>query len=84
MLQFSYKIVSSLILILFINTTQFAQEKTGNIVAYFGKEKVNEISEGKLLHVFQNGLALKIQDFSFNSSSFPTATSTIVFCAVTF
>ena len=73
MLQFSYKIVSSLILILFINTTQFAQEKTGNIVEYFGKEKVNEISEGKLLHVFQNGLALKIQDFSFNSSSFPTA-----------
>ena len=72
MLQYTYKKVSILILILLITTVQFAQEKTGNIVEYFGKEKVNEISEGKLLHVFKQGLALKIEDFSFNSSSFPT------------
>ncbi|UMB53072.1 prolyl oligopeptidase family serine peptidase [Lutibacter sp. A64] len=67
----NYKKVSSFILILLITTVQFAQQKTGNIVEYFGKEKVNEISEGKLLHVFKNGLSLKIQDFTFNSSSFP-------------
>ena len=58
-------------MILLITTVQFAQQKTGNIVEYFGKEKVNEISEGKLLHVFKSGLSLKIQDFTFNSSSFP-------------
>ncbi len=68
---YNYKKVSSFILILLITTVQFAQQKTGNIVEYFGKEKVNEISEGKLLHVFKNGLSLKIQDFTFNSSSFP-------------
>ncbi|UMB59587.1 prolyl oligopeptidase family serine peptidase [Lutibacter sp. A80] len=67
----NYKKVSSFVLILLITTVQFAQQKTGNIVEYFGKEKVNEISEGKLLHVFKNGLSLKIQDFTFNSSSFP-------------
>lgn len=68
---YNYKKVSSFILILLITTVQFAQQKTGNIVEYFGKEKVNEISEGKLLHVFKSGLSLKIQDFTFNSSSFP-------------
>lgn len=47
------------------------QQKTGNIVEYFGKEKVNEIKEGKLIHVFKKGLALKIESFNFNSSSFP-------------
>ncbi|WOD45275.1 alpha/beta hydrolase-fold protein [Hwangdonia lutea] len=48
-----------------------AQQRTGNIVEYFGKEKVNDIKEGKLLHVFTTGLALKFQNFRFNSSSFP-------------
>ena len=72
MLQYRFKKVLSLILILLITTAQFAQEKTGNIVEYFGKEKVDEISEGKLLHVFKKGLFLTIQDFSFNSSSFPS------------
>jgi len=67
----NYKKVSSLLLIILITTIQFAQQRTGNIVEYFGKEKVDEISEGKLLHVFKNGLALKIEDFSFNSASFP-------------
>jgi len=51
--------------------TVIAQQRTGNIVEYFGKEKVNDIKEGKLLHVFKTGLALKIQNFRFNSSSFP-------------
>ncbi|SFS39222.1 carboxylesterase family protein [Lutibacter maritimus] len=71
MFHFKFKKITCLFIIVFISTFQFAQQRTGNIVEYFGKEKVDEISEGKLLHVFENGLSLKIQDFSFNSSSFP-------------
>ncbi len=52
----------------------YAQQKTGNIVQYFGKEKINKINEGKLLHVFNKGLSLKVQDFTFKSSDFPVAT----------
>jgi len=50
--------------------TLFGQ-KTGNIVEYFGKEKVNEVSEGKVLHIFKTGLALQMPRFGFESSSFP-------------
>ncbi|MBJ2173904.1 prolyl oligopeptidase family serine peptidase [Aureibaculum sp. A20] len=46
-------------------------QKTGNIVEYFGKEKVNEVSEGNVLHVFKTGLALQMPRFGFESSSFP-------------
>ncbi|ALJ05295.1 alpha/beta hydrolase [Pseudalgibacter alginicilyticus] len=56
---------------LFMPFILIAQNKTGNIVEYFGKEKVDDINEGKLLHVFTSGLALKIQNFHFESSSFP-------------
>ena len=63
--------ISVAILFLLIQCFTYAQQKTGNLVEYFGKEKVEEINEGKLLHVFKKGLALKIQDFNFNSSSFP-------------
>ncbi|MCF7567409.1 alpha/beta hydrolase [Sabulilitoribacter arenilitoris] len=62
------------IILLFLmigSLTAIAQQRTGNIVEYFGKEKVNDIKEGKLLHVFKTGLALKIQNFRFNSSAFP-------------
>ena len=52
-------------------TSIFSQQKTGNIVEYFGKEKVNEIQEGDLFHVFQTGLTLKIPTYNFNSASFP-------------
>ncbi|WP_406685088.1 prolyl oligopeptidase family serine peptidase [Seonamhaeicola sp. MEBiC1930] len=48
-----------------------AQQKTGNIVEYFGKEKVNDIKEGKLLHVFDSGLSLKLQNVGHNSITFP-------------
>ncbi len=34
------------------------QQRTGNIVEYFGKEKAAEISEGELLHVFREGKVL--------------------------
>lgn len=46
-------------------------QKTGNIVEYFGKEKINDVSEGNLLHVFKTGLALQMQNVGFESSSFP-------------
>lgn len=59
------------ILFLLLTALLFSQQRTGNIVEYFGKEKINEIKEGKLLHVFKKGLMVKIQDYSFNSSSFP-------------
>ena len=71
MSPFKFRIIPITALLFFISVASFSQEKTGNIVEYFGKEKVNEISEGKLLHVFKTGLSVKIQDFSFNSSSFP-------------
>ncbi len=71
MIHLKVKKTVSLFIIIFISIISLAQQRTGNIVEYFGKEKVEEISEGKLLHVFKNGLSLKIQDFSFNSSSFP-------------
>ena len=62
----------SLVIIIFLSQLLvYSQQKTGNIVDYFGKEKVNEIKEGKLLHVFNTGLALKISNFNFNSPSFP-------------
>ncbi|WP_339708954.1 prolyl oligopeptidase family serine peptidase [uncultured Kriegella sp.] len=48
-----------------------AQQRTGNIVEYFGKEKVEEINEGVVLHLFQKGWALQIQDFGIDSSTFP-------------
>lgn len=65
------KIKRIILFLLFVPSILMAQQKTGNIVEYFGKEKVNDIKEGKLLHVFKTGLALKIQSFNFNSSSFP-------------
>ena len=66
-----FKKIHTTVFFLLVPFVLFSQQKTGNIVEYFGKEKVEEINEGKVLHVFRNGLALKIQDFTFNSSSFP-------------
>jgi len=48
-----------------------AQSRQGNIVEYFGKEKVEEINEGTVKHIFNEGLILKIRSFGFNSSSTP-------------
>ena len=48
-----------------------AQSRQGNLVEYFGKEKVEEISEGSVKHIFKEGLILKIRSFGFNSSSTP-------------
>ena len=35
-----------------------AQDRGGNVVEYFGKEKVNDVSEGRILHLFDTGLIL--------------------------
>ncbi|WP_116128009.1 alpha/beta fold hydrolase [Lewinella sp. IMCC34183] len=35
-----------------------AQERQGNIVEYFGKEKIDEVSEGEILHLFNRGMIL--------------------------
>ena len=67
----AFKIRSFILVALLAHPFLFAQQKTGNIVEYFGKEKIENISEGKLIHVFKKGLALKVQNFGFNSSSFP-------------
>lgn len=58
-------------LALICSVTIIYAQRTGNIVEYFGKEKVNEISEGELLHVFKKGLTLQVPGIGFNSSSFP-------------
>ncbi len=48
-----------------------AQNRQGNIVEYFGKEKVEDVSEGQVIHVFKEALILKMRRTGFNSSSVP-------------
>lgn len=48
-----------------------AQERQGNIVEYFGKEKVTELREGSVLHVFSEGLVLPGSRFPLNSDTVP-------------
>jgi pimeloyl-ACP methyl ester carboxylesterase len=48
-----------------------AQNRQGNLVEYFGKEKVEEINEGTVKHIFKEGLVLRIRSFSSNSVSTP-------------
>jgi pimeloyl-ACP methyl ester carboxylesterase len=59
------------VLILVVTTSVFGQNRQGNLVEYFGKEKVEEINEGTVKHIFKDGLILKIRSFGFNSSSTP-------------
>ncbi|MGX1929682.1 alpha/beta fold hydrolase [Flagellimonas sp. 2504JD4-2] len=54
----------------FFNTS--AQKRQGNIVEYFGKEKVNTVREGKVIHVFKEALYLTSKRSALNSISFPT------------
>lgn len=67
-LSFKYHLLSFLIGVSF---SIYGQNRQGNIVEYFGKEKVEEVNEGKVVHVFKNGLLLKMRSFGFNSSSTP-------------
>ena len=60
-----------LTLALFTITISTAQDRQGNIVQYFGKEKVEEIWEGELIHVFTEGLILSQERFFLNSNTTP-------------
>ncbi len=56
------------IIIVFFCTALPAQ----NIVEYFGKEKINDVQEGKVAFTFKKGLVLSTGRSSLNSVSFPT------------
>ena len=58
-------------LMLFLVNTQ-AQERKGNIVQYFGKEKVEDINEGDVVHVFTEGLTIGGSGFPFGNSTIST------------
>jgi pimeloyl-ACP methyl ester carboxylesterase len=47
------------------------QDQRGNIVQYFGKEKVETISEGAVIHTFHEGLILRQNRRFLNSNSTP-------------
>ncbi|MFI1771168.1 alpha/beta hydrolase-fold protein [Thalassobellus citreus] len=68
MLKINYSIF---LFVFFSANILSSQNKTGNIVEYFGKEKVNDIKEGKLLHVFKSAFILETKKLGFESSSFP-------------
>ena len=56
------------IVCLVLATTNFsAQQREGNIVEYFGKEKVNDVSEGEVIHLFKEALLLKTKGVAFNN-----------------
>ncbi|SHG30418.1 Putative esterase [Salegentibacter echinorum] len=44
-----------------------SQDRQGNIVEYFGKEKINDVQEGEVLHLFKSGLMLKTESPRFNA-----------------
>lgn len=59
-----------LIACLIITTTKVcAQQREGNIVEYFGKEKVNDVSEGEVIHLFKEGLILETSGIPFSNTS---------------
>ena len=71
MAKFNKKSAAILVMLLVLPFVFIGQQRTGNIVEYFGKEKVEGIHEGKVIHVFNKALALTIPSFGFESSSFP-------------
>ncbi|XOV94493.1 MAG: alpha/beta hydrolase-fold protein [Bacteroidota bacterium] len=58
-------------LVTLLSFSIYAQNRTGNIVEYFGKEKVEEVREGKVIHVFKEGLVLGQDRFFLNSNTTP-------------
>ncbi|WKN31649.1 alpha/beta hydrolase [Porifericola rhodea] len=58
-------------LLLLLSCTLNAQDRQGNIVEYFGKEKVEEIREGEVVHIFTDGLLLNRRTFGLNSNTTP-------------
>ena len=71
MAKFYKKSAVVFVILLVLPFVLIGQQRTGNIVEYFGKEKVEDIHEGKVIHVFNKALALSIPSFGFESSSFP-------------
>ncbi|MCK0136272.1 alpha/beta fold hydrolase [Arenibacter sp. S6351L] len=71
MAKFNKKSAAIFVMLLVLPFVLIGQQRTGNIVEYFGKEKVEDIHEGKVIHVFNKALALTIPSFGFESSSFP-------------
>ncbi|MBD0833546.1 carboxylesterase family protein [Aestuariibaculum sediminum] len=63
--------LSFILFLFYVSSSITAQQRTGNIVEYFGKEKVTAIEEGKLMHVFKEALMLHVRSMRFNSSTFP-------------
>ncbi|MEQ6120658.1 alpha/beta hydrolase-fold protein [Reichenbachiella sp. MALMAid0571] len=61
--------IAILSFLIIISGYLYAQDKQGNIVQYFGKEKVEEINEGEVLHLFKEGLVLKKNGDRFSSNS---------------
>lgn len=49
----------------------YGQNQQGNIVQYFGKEKVETINEGELIYTFSKGLVLGQNRFFLNSNTTP-------------
>ncbi len=57
--------------ILIQSGTVLAQERQGNIVEYFGKEKVSEVREGEVIHTFTKGLVLPGERSRMSSATTP-------------
>lgn len=55
--------------LLFTSNFLSAQNQQGNIVQYFGKEKVEDVNEGEVLHLFKEGLILGQNRSRFSSKS---------------
>lgn len=61
----------TLFLMLLVSSFFYAQDREGNIVEYFGKEKVEAINEGEVIHIFREGLL-------YNTRSFPSETKSVL------
>lgn len=68
----NFRLFCLILVFLGVSINTINAQKKGNIVEYFGKEKINEVSEGNVLHVFKTGLALQMQNVGLESSSFPS------------
>lgn len=66
-----YRKSSAALMIMMLPVLMIGQQRTGNIVEYFGKEKVESIHEGKVLHVFEKGLAITPTNVGHDSPTFP-------------
>src|SRR5690606_5762157 len=68
---FTTLLILSVLLFMLRLAPAAGQEKTGNIVEYVGKEKIDEVREGKLVQVFDEGLVLPLVILDDRSTSFP-------------